>query len=74
MIEEKLALLNALNIDIDEFYVVTLWKQRLEFQGNLNSTTLQIAKDLGVKLTWNEVTNALDGQNEDIRICLTATL
>lgn len=74
MIEEQLALLNALNIDIDEFYVVTLWKQRLEFQGNLNSTTLQIAKDLGVKLTWNDVTNALDGQNEDIRICLTATL
>lgn len=74
MIKEQLALLNALNIDIDEFYVVTLWKQRLEFQGNLNSTTLQIAKDLGVKLTWNDVTNALDGQNEDIRICLTATL
>ena len=74
MIEEQLAILNTINIDIDEFYVVTLRKHKLEFQGNLNSTTLQIAKDLGVKLTWNDAINALDGQNEDIRICLTATL
>lgn len=75
MISAQLEVLNTImGYDIDEFYVVTLWKNRLELQGNLNRKTLEIAKNLGVTLTWNDNTLALDGQTENIRICLTADL
>jgi len=75
MISTQLTVLNIMtDDDINEFYVVTLWKNRLELQGNLNRKTLEIAKNLGVTLTWNDNTLALDGQDNNIRICLTADL
>ena len=75
MISDELCKLTAMPYDdIDEFYVVTLWKNRLELQGNLNRKTLEIAKNLGVTLTWNANTLALEGKNNDTRICLTADL
>lgn len=75
MISTQLEVLNTImGYDIDEFYVITLWKGRLELQGNLNRKTLEIAKNLGVTLTWNDNTLALDGQDNNIRICLTADL
>ena len=75
MISDELCKLTAMPYDdIDEFYVVTLWKNRLELQGNLSRKTLQVAKNLDITLTWNENTMALDGQNNNIRICLTADM
>ena len=75
MISTQLEVLNTImGYDIDEFYVITLWKGRLELQGNLNRKTLEIAKNLGVTLTWNANTLALEGKNDNIRICLTADL
>ena len=75
MISTQLTVLNIMtDDDINEFYVVTLWKNRLELQGNLNRKTLEIAKNLGVTLTWNDNTMALDGQDNNIRMCLTADL
>ena len=73
MISTQLEVLNTImGYDMDEFYVITLWNNRLELQGNLTRKTLAIAKDLGVTLSWNDNTFALDGQNDNIRICLTA--
>ena len=73
MISTQLAELNTItSYDMDEFYVITLWNNRLELQGNLTRKTLAITKDLGVTLSWNDNTFALDGQNDNIRICLTA--
>jgi hypothetical protein len=75
MISDELCKLTAMPYDdIDEFYVVTLWKGRLELQGNLNRKTLEIAKNLDVTLTWNANTMALEGKNNNIRMCLTADL
>jgi hypothetical protein len=73
MISTQLEALNTITgYDMDQFYVVTLWNNRLEFQGDLNRKTLEIAKNLGIQLVWNESTFALTGQDGNIRICLTA--
>lgn len=74
MISTQLAMLNHIDIDYDDFYVITIWKNRLELQGNLTRKTIQTAKDLSVTLTWNDNTMALEGQDDDIRICLTADI
>ena len=73
MISTQLELLNTItDDDMNQFYVVTLWNNRLEFQGDLTRKTLEIAKKLGVTLEWNESTFALTGYDDNIRICLTA--
>jgi hypothetical protein len=73
MISAQLEVLNTITSDdMNQFYVVTLWNNRLEFQGDLTRKTLEIAKNLGVTLTWNDGTFALTGQDDNIRICLTA--
>jgi hypothetical protein len=72
MISTQLTMLNHIDIDYDNFYVITIWNNRLEFQGDLNRKTLEIAKNLGVTLEWNESTFALTGYDDNIRICLTA--
>lgn len=75
MISTQLGLLNLIPFeDINAFYVVTLWKGRLELQGHLTRQTIEIAKSLSVTLTWNANILALEGQTENIRICLTADL
>ncbi len=74
MIKDQLAMLNHIDIDYEDFYVITLWKNRLELQGNLTRKTVQTAKDLNVTLTWNANTLALEGTNETIRMCLTADI
>lgn len=74
MIKDQLAMLNHIDIDYEDFYVITIWKNRLELQGNLTRKTIQTAKDLDVTLTWNANTLALEGKNETIRMCLTADL
>ena len=75
MISAQLEILNTIaNDDMNEFYVVTLWKNRLELQGHLTRKTLQAAKDLNVTLTWNENTLFLDGQDDNVRICLTVDI
>jgi hypothetical protein len=75
MISKQLEKLNIIAYDdMNEFYVVTLWKNKLELQGNLTRKTLQVAKNLNIMLTWNENTMALDGENENVRICLTSNI
>jgi len=74
MIKSQLAMLNHIDLDFEDFYVITLWNTRLELQGNLTHKTLKTAKDLDVALNWNHNTNALEGVNGDIRMCLTAKL
>jgi hypothetical protein len=73
MISTQLEALNTITgYDMDQFYVVTLWNNRLEFQGDLNRKTLEIARNLGVTLEWNDNTFSLTGYDDNIRICLTA--
>lgn len=74
MIKDQLAMLNHIDIDYEDFYVITIWKNRLELQGNLTRKTIQTAKGLDVTLTWNVNTLALEGKNETIRMCLTADI
>ena len=57
---------------LDKFYNVSMHNfQTLKLQGELNYETIQVAKELGVELVWDNGISALRGTSDSgITICL----
>jgi hypothetical protein len=62
-------------IDLDSFYAIGLSpnSNQINLQGKFNDTTARFARDVGVKLEYQEDNGMLKGESEDgkLRIVLT---
>lgn len=57
-------------LDLDLFYVVTIYRESIKLQGQANSKTIKYSKLL-VDLKFNKETNFLGGSDGKIEITLT---
>jgi len=62
-------------VDFDDFYSINVWitRDEISLQGNINPTTLSVAKKLNVDLVFDNDSQMLKGETEDgkLRIVLT---
>jgi hypothetical protein len=68
--KKQLAILNAIQLDLDLFYVVSFRKERIQLQGEATPEAIVQSKKF-VELNFNNVNNWLSGKNEFIEITLT---
>lgn len=68
--KKQLAILNAIQLDLDLFYVVSFRKERIQLQGEVTPEAIVQSKKF-VELNFDNSNNWLSGKNEFIEITLT---
>jgi hypothetical protein len=60
-------------ISLESFYSINISKYQVSLQGNFNDSNTRFAKELGIKLEYQEDNGMLKGESEDgkLRIVLT---
>ena len=59
-------------VPLSEFYSINIWNfGEIRMQGYFNSTTRKAAKDLGIKLYYDNDMDMLRGNNNNIYLILT---